>query len=77
MLLPPFGLIGAAIAQVLAITVPALFMAFKINRDTGLSIVALFQFEKRDWRVFDEVFARADKALYLAKQQGRNRAIAL
>ncbi|HEY9042735.1 MAG TPA: diguanylate cyclase [Rheinheimera sp.] len=26
---------------------------------------------------FDEVFARADKALYLAKQQGRNRAIAL
>lgn len=26
---------------------------------------------------FDEVFARADKALYLAKQKGRNRAIAL
>jgi O-antigen/teichoic acid export membrane protein len=61
-LLPPFGLIGAAIAQVLAITVPALFMAFKINRDTGLSIVALFQFEKRDWRVFDEVFARFNRA---------------
>lgn len=61
-LLPPFGLIGAAIAQVLAFTIPALFMAFQVNRDTGLSIAGLFRFEKRDWRVFDEVFARFNRA---------------
>ncbi len=57
-LLPLFGLVGAAIAQVLAFTVPALFMAFLVNRETGLSIIGLFRFEKRDWRVFDELTAR-------------------
>jgi O-antigen/teichoic acid export membrane protein len=54
-LLPLFGLIGAAIAQVVAFTIPALFMSFLINRETGLSIVGLFRFERRDWQVFAEL----------------------
>lgn len=54
-LLPWLGLIGAAIAQVLAFTVPALFMAFLIQRETGLTLSQLCRFEKRDWQVFDEL----------------------
>ena len=54
-LLPLFGLIGAAIAQVIAFTIPALFMAYLINRETGLSIIGLFRFERRDWHVFGEL----------------------
>jgi len=57
-LVPLFGLIGAAIAQVVAFTIPALFMAFLINRETGLSIVGLFRFERRDWDVFGELKTR-------------------
>tara|TARA_R110000868_G_scaffold32036_8_gene116941 strand:+ start:5219 stop:6517 length:1299 start_codon:yes stop_codon:yes gene_type:complete len=61
-LLPLFGLVGAAIAQVLAFTIPALFLAFLVSRETGLSIVGLFRFEKRDWRVFAELTARFRRA---------------
>lgn len=57
-LLPTLGLIGAAIAQVLAFTIPALFLAALIRRDTGLSFAGLFRFEKRDWQVFGELTAR-------------------
>lgn len=57
-LLPTLGLVGAAIAQVLAFTIPALFMAILIRRDTGLSLAGLFRFEKRDWQVFGELTAR-------------------
>ena len=57
-LLPWLGLIGAAISQVLAFTIPALYMAFLIRRSTGLSLVRLFRFEKRDWQVFGELTAR-------------------
>ncbi len=57
-LLPTLGLIGAAIAQVLAFTIPALLMAFLIRRTTGLSLAGLFRFEKRDWQVFSEITAR-------------------
>lgn len=57
-LLPTLGLIGAAIAQVLAFTIPAFFMAILIRRDTGLSLAGLFRFEKRDWQVFGELTAR-------------------
>ena len=62
LLLPPFGLIGAAIAQVLAFTIPALYMAFQVNRDTGLSITGLFRFERRDLRVFEEFATRYFRA---------------
>lgn len=54
-LLPWLGLIGAAIAQVLAFTIPALFMAFLIQRETGLTLTQLCRFEKRDWQVFGEL----------------------
>lgn len=57
-LLPTLGLMGAAIAQVLAFTIPALFMAFLVGRETGLSLAGLFRFEKRDWQVFGELTAR-------------------
>lgn len=57
-LLPTLGLLGAAIAQVLAFTIPALLMAFLIRRSTGLSLAGLFRFEKRDWQVFGELTAR-------------------
>lgn len=61
-LLPTLGLIGAAIAQVLAFTIPALVMAYLIRRDTGLSLPGLFRFEKRDWHVFGELTARFRKS---------------
>lgn len=54
-LLPWLGLIGAAIAQVLAFTIPALFMAYLIRRETGLTLTQLCRFERRDWQVFDEL----------------------
>jgi O-antigen/teichoic acid export membrane protein len=57
-LLPTLGLIGAAITQVLAFTIPALLMAYLIRRDTGLSLTGLFRFEQRDWQVFGELTAR-------------------
>lgn len=57
-LLPLFGLIGAAIAQVIAFTVPTALMAYLINRETGLSISGMFRFEKRDWQVFSELASR-------------------
>lgn len=57
-LLPTLGLVGAAIAQLLAFTIPALLMAFLVRRTTGLSLKKLFLFEKRDWQVFGELTAR-------------------
>lgn len=64
-LLPALGLIGAAIAQVLAFTIPALIMAVLIRRETGLSLTGLVRFEKRDWQVFGELadrFRKSDSA---------------
>lgn len=61
-LLPTLGLIGAAIAQVLAFTIPALVMAYLVRRDTGLSLPGLFRFEKRDWHVFGELTSRFSKS---------------
>jgi O-antigen/teichoic acid export membrane protein len=60
-LVPTLGLVGAAIAQVLAFTIPAIYMAYLIRRDTALSVAGLFRFEKRDWQVFDELTSRFRK----------------
>ena len=57
-LVPLLGLIGAAIAQVLAFTIPTLYMAILIRNSTGLSLRGLFRFERRDLKIFEDVLAR-------------------
>ena len=64
-LVPTLGLIGAAIAQLLAFTIPALFMAYLIRRETELSLRGLLRFEKRDLSVFNEIIAR-----YRSRERG-------
>ena len=58
-LVPLFGLVGAAAAQLIAFTVPTVYMAVLIRADTGLSLTGLFRFERRDLKIFEDVLTRA------------------
>lgn len=57
-LVPAYGLIGAAIAQLLAFTIPTIYAAYMIRRETGLRLAPLFRFQRSDIQAFEEWIAR-------------------